>query len=77
MGALMATPPDEGELDLFSPANISPLVAYLATEKCPITGRLYAVRGGAVSQLSGWSDVATIETDGSWTIEEIAARLPS
>jgi NAD(P)-dependent dehydrogenase (short-subunit alcohol dehydrogenase family) len=77
MGALMATPPDQGELDLFSPANISPLVAYLATEKCPITGRLYAVRGGAVSQLSGWSDVATIETDGSWTIEEIAARLPS
>ena len=29
MGALMAEPED-GELDLFSPANISPLVAYLA-----------------------------------------------
>ena len=31
--------PEEGELDLFSPANISPLVAYLATEKCPLTGK--------------------------------------
>lgn len=75
MGVLMAEP-DEGELDLFSPSNISPLVAYLASEKCPVTGRVYAVQGGAISQLSGWHDVATIETDGAWTIDDIAARLP-
>ena len=75
MGALMAEP-DEGELDLFSPSNISPLVAYLASEKCPITGRVYAVQGGAISALEGWHDVATIETDGPWSIDDIAARLP-
>lgn len=77
MGALMAEPWDEGEVDLFSPANISPLVAYLATEKCPITGRVYAVQGGAISQLAGWHDVETIETDGLWQLDDIAARLPS
>lgn len=77
MGALMAEPEDEGEVDLFSPANISPLVAYLATEKCPITGRVYAVQGGAISQLAGWHDVETIETDGLWRIGDIAERLPS
>ncbi|OCB08666.1 short-chain dehydrogenase [Mycolicibacterium porcinum] len=77
MGALMAEPEDEGEVDLFSPANISPLVAYLATEKCPITGRVYAVQGGAISQLAGWHDVGTIETDGLWQIDDIAERLPS
>lgn len=77
MGALMAEPEDEGEVDLFSPANISPLVAYLATEKCPITGRVYAVQGGAISQLAGWHDVETIETDGLWQIDDIAGRLPS
>lgn len=77
MGALMAEPEDEGEVDLFSPANISPLVAYLATEKCPITGRVYAVQGGAISQLAGWHDVETIETDGLWRIDDIAERLPS
>jgi NAD(P)-dependent dehydrogenase (short-subunit alcohol dehydrogenase family) len=76
MGSLMSEP-EEGELDLFSPANISPLVAYLATEKCPVTGRVYAVQGGAISQLSGWHDVETIETDGPWLIDDIAARLPS
>ena len=76
MGSLMSEPED-GELDLFSPANISPLVAYLATEKCPVTGRVYAVQGGAISQLAGWHDVETIETDGTWLIDDIAARLPS
>lgn len=75
MGALM-TEPEEGEVDLFSPANISPLVAYLATEKCPITGRVYAVQGGAISQLAGWHDVDTIETDEVWQIDDIAERLP-
>lgn len=76
MGALMAEPED-GEVDLFSPANISPLVAYLATEKCPVTGQVYAVQGGAISQLRGWHDVDTIETDGLWQIDDIAGRLPS
>ncbi len=75
MGTLMAEP-DEGELDLFDPANIAPLVAYLATEKCAVTGQVYAVQGGAISRLSGWHDVATIETDGPWLIDDIAARLP-
>jgi NAD(P)-dependent dehydrogenase (short-subunit alcohol dehydrogenase family) len=76
MGTLMGEP-EAGEPDLFSPANISPLVAYLATEKCPITGCVYAVQGGAISRLSGWHDVETIETDGAWLIDDIAARLPS
>ncbi|ORA22606.1 SDR family oxidoreductase [Mycobacterium aquaticum] len=77
MGVLMAEPDDDDEVDLFSPANIAPLVAYLATEKCPITGHVYAVQGGAISQLAGWHDVETIETDGLWQIDDIARRLPS
>ncbi|MEN4479490.1 SDR family oxidoreductase [Mycolicibacterium cosmeticum] len=76
MGALMAEPED-GEVDLFSPANISPLVAYLATEKCPVNGQVYAVQGGAISRLRGWHDTETIETDGMWRIDDIAGRLPS
>jgi NAD(P)-dependent dehydrogenase (short-subunit alcohol dehydrogenase family) len=75
MGNLMAEP-DDGSFDLFSPANISPLVAYLAMQNCPITGQVYAVQGGAISQLGGWHDVATIETDALWHIDDIAARLP-
>ncbi|WP_165804693.1 SDR family oxidoreductase [Mycolicibacterium austroafricanum] len=75
MGALMAEP-DDGELDLFAPANISPLVGYLASLKCPVTGKVYAVQGGAISLLQGWQDVETIETDKVWELDDIAARLP-
>ncbi|MFE3188567.1 SDR family oxidoreductase [Nocardia sp. NPDC059240] len=79
MGEMMAAEQaglEEGEFDAFSPANISPLVAYLATEKCPITGKVFAVQGGAISELAGWHDVATIETEGPWSIDDIAGRLP-
>ncbi|CAM2840586.1 SDR family oxidoreductase [Skermania piniformis] len=76
MGALFAQEVPDGEFDAFSPANISPVVAYLATEKCPINGKVFAVQGGAISELGGWHDVKTIETDGAWAIDDIAGRLP-
>jgi NAD(P)-dependent dehydrogenase (short-subunit alcohol dehydrogenase family) len=76
MGAIFAQEVEEGEFDAFSPANISPLVAYLATEKCPVTGKVFAVQGGAISELGGWHDVKVIETDGPWGIDDIAGRLP-
>ncbi|MBB5855410.1 SDR family oxidoreductase [Amycolatopsis umgeniensis] len=76
MGAIFAQEVEEGEFDAFSPANISPLVAYLATEKCPITGKVFAVQGGAISELAGWHDVKVIETEEAWEIDDIAARLP-
>ncbi|WP_225731268.1 MULTISPECIES: SDR family oxidoreductase [unclassified Nocardia] len=79
MGAMMAAEAEDvedGGFDAFSPANIAPLVAYLATDKCPVTGKVFAVQGGAISELAGWHDVKTIETDGPWSIDDIAARLP-
>ncbi|MFJ1460043.1 SDR family oxidoreductase [Nocardia wallacei] len=76
MGAIFAAEVPEGEFDAFSPANISPLVAYLAGDKCAITGKVFAVQGGAISELAGWHDVKTIETEGPWLIDDIAARLP-
>ncbi|MEV7553931.1 SDR family oxidoreductase [Amycolatopsis sp. NPDC089917] len=76
MGAIFAQEVEEGEFDAFSPANISPLVAYLATEKCPLTGKVFAVQGGAISELAGWHDVKVIETEEAWEIDDIAARLP-
>ncbi len=75
MGAIFAQEVPEGELDLFSPAQISPLVAYLATESCPITGKVYAVQGGSIQELAGWSVAKTTETDKPWTIAEIEQRL--
>lgn len=75
MGALFAQEVGAGEFDAFSPANIAPLVAYLAGEKCPFTGKVFAVQGGAISELAGWHDVRTAETHGPWTVEEVQQQL--
>jgi NAD(P)-dependent dehydrogenase (short-subunit alcohol dehydrogenase family) len=75
MGAIFAQEVPEGEFDAWSPANISPLVAYLATEKCPITGQVFAVQGGAIQKLQGWTVAGTTETDGPWSIDLVADKL--
>ncbi|MGH3434705.1 MAG: SDR family oxidoreductase, partial [Thermocrispum sp.] len=75
MGAFFAAEVADGEFDPFSPEHISPLVAYLATEKCPVTGKVFAVHGGAIQELSGWSVARTVETDGPWTLDTIADEL--
>ncbi|MEV0707624.1 SDR family oxidoreductase [Nocardia aurea] len=79
MGAMLAAEAEQlgaDEFDAFSPANISPLVAYLASDECTTTGKVFAVQGGAISELAGWHDVKTIEAEGPWLIDDIAARLP-
>lgn len=75
MSALFAAEIPEGEFDPFDPSNISPLVAYLASTDCKLTGKVFAVQGGGISELAGWHDVKTIETDGPWTVSEIADKL--
>ncbi len=76
LGELVGDALPDGQYDQFSPANIAPLVTYLASEKCPISGKVFAVRGGSIAELAGWHEVKTIETDGPWRLEDIAARLP-
>ena len=60
------------------PANISPFVAYLATEECPIKGRCFFVVGGQVHLFQPFALIDKIETDGRWTVAELekeAARF--
>lgn len=75
MGAIFAEEVPEGEFDAFSPANIAPIVAYLTDEKCPLTGKVLAVQGGAITLLQGWTSVETVEVDGPWLIDELPGRL--
>ncbi|MFE3289562.1 SDR family oxidoreductase [Rhodococcus sp. NPDC059234] len=75
MGALFAAEVPEGEFDAFAPANISPLVARLASADCKLTGKVYAVQGGAVTELINWQGGETIESEGPWTVDDLAVRL--
>lgn len=75
MSALFEQEVPAGEYDALSPSNISPLAAHLASEKSELTGKVFAVQGGAISELAGWHDVSTIESDGPWTTADLAAKL--
>ena len=78
MGAVFAAGAEDATgHDLFDPSNISPLVAYLAAADCPINGTVFAVQGGSIQELAGWSVTREIETEGLWRIEDIAERLPA
>jgi NAD(P)-dependent dehydrogenase (short-subunit alcohol dehydrogenase family) len=75
VGELMKAPDDPDAFDAFDPAHVSPIVAYLAREDCPVTGRLFAVQGGAISELLGWRASDSIGTDGPWTQEILEREL--
>ena len=75
VGAMMAKPEEPDAFDAFDPANVSPLVAWLASADCPVTGRVFAVQGGQIAKLENWSMGEDITADGPWTIEAIAGQL--
>jgi NAD(P)-dependent dehydrogenase (short-subunit alcohol dehydrogenase family) len=62
---------DPGQFDPSDPANVSPFVAYLATENCPIKGKVFFVSGGEVGLFEPFTIVERIRKDGRWTVEEL------
>ena len=75
IGDMVKAPEDPDAFDPFHPKHVSPLVAYLATEDCPLTGKLFAVQGGSIAECNGWTMGDAISTDGDWTVEGIASEL--
>jgi NAD(P)-dependent dehydrogenase (short-subunit alcohol dehydrogenase family) len=75
MGAFFAAEVPEGEFDAFHPDNIAPIVAYLASDECSISGDVFAVQGGAISRLTPIQIGETTKTDGPWEIADIHKRL--
>jgi len=57
------------------PRLVSPLVAWLVHEECPVTGHIYTVGGGRIARLfvgmtNGWT-----RTDGDLTVEDVRANF--
>ena len=74
LGEVVAAPA-EG-FDVWDPANVSPLVAYLATSDCEITGRTFFVQGGIVCVMEPWRMGEKLEQADRWTIAGLAERVP-
>ncbi|HXQ58812.1 MAG TPA: SDR family oxidoreductase [Acidimicrobiales bacterium] len=76
LGDIVKAPSDPGKFDIWDPANISPLVAYLSTEACPLNGKVLFVQGGQVRLFQPWTMTDTLEKNDRWTVAELAERLP-
>ncbi len=68
-------PDDPGAFDTWAPANVSPLVAYLATEDCPFTGTTFFVQGGVVRLFQPWTMTETIDKGDRWTVGELEKEI--
>lgn len=68
----LSTPPDPATaFDAGDPANVSPLVAFLATADCGLNGQVFFVHGGRIQLMKPWTLDERIDKAGRWTIDEL------
>jgi NAD(P)-dependent dehydrogenase (short-subunit alcohol dehydrogenase family) len=72
---VVKAPTDTARFDVWDPANISPLVAYLASESCPATGKVFLVQGGKVQTFQPWTLTDMIDKNDRWTVAELQSEM--
>ena len=67
--------PETG-FDANDPANISPLVAWLASrESSGVTGRVFEVEGGTISVADGWQHGPSVDRGERWDAADVGAAV--
>jgi len=72
---MVQAPSDASVFDSWDPANVSPLVAYLATQDAPTTGQVYLVQGGLIRRFQPWTMTDTLEKNDRWTVAELQTEM--
>jgi len=71
-------PEDAATFDAWNPANVSPMVAYLATADCPFSGEAFLVQGDTVQRFQPWTLSEKITNDEErWTVAQLQAAAPT
>jgi NAD(P)-dependent dehydrogenase (short-subunit alcohol dehydrogenase family) len=73
---IVQPPADSGAFDSWDPANVSPIAAYLASDLCSFTGKVFFVQGGKVQFFQPWTLAAEIDKGERWTVDELAVEVP-
>src|SRR5689334_1910074 len=69
LGDAVKAPEDAALFDKWDPANVSPMVAYLATADCPFNGETFYVYGATVQRFQSWTLVEKIDAgEQRWTV---------
>jgi NAD(P)-dependent dehydrogenase (short-subunit alcohol dehydrogenase family) len=74
---IVQAPAEPNAFDTWDPANISPLVAYLSSDLCPFSGKVFFVQGGKIQYFQPWTLTREIDKGDRWTVKELADQLPS
>ena len=61
--------------DVVDPANVSPLVAWLAEAECPATGQVFQAYGNRIKVLAMATIAEDLHVEGRWSAEEIDREL--
>ncbi len=75
LSEIVAAPDDGSGFDLWDPANVSPLVAYLAAADCPHTGRTIFIQGGTIRFMEGWRFGDSFEQEQRWSVADLREAL--
>jgi NAD(P)-dependent dehydrogenase (short-subunit alcohol dehydrogenase family) len=75
LGDIVKAPEDPERFDVWDPGNVSPVVAWLATESCPATGKMFFVQGGTVKLMTGWTMAEGVEREDRWTVADLDREL--
>jgi NAD(P)-dependent dehydrogenase (short-subunit alcohol dehydrogenase family) len=70
----MMRKPDEG-FDAMDPANVSPVVVWLASPACDVSGRMFEVAGGQLSVATGWQHGAVFDKGDRLEPSEVGALV--
>jgi len=75
--AAMAEVKERTGFDAGSPANISPIVVWLASaEAADVTGRVFNVKGGTISVAEGWVAGPGVSRESRWDPAELGEVVP-
>jgi NAD(P)-dependent dehydrogenase (short-subunit alcohol dehydrogenase family) len=69
----MAKP--ETGFDPMDPANVSPLVVWLAAEDCDVTGHVFEVEAGIISPADGWQHGPREDRGDRWPVAEVGPAV--
>ena len=66
--------PDPAEFDRRDPANVAPLVVWLAgSEASAVTGQVFNVMGGVIGVAEGWRYGPSVDKQDRWQVAELGA----
>jgi NAD(P)-dependent dehydrogenase (short-subunit alcohol dehydrogenase family) len=72
---LVKEPDEPGAFDVYHPRHVSPVVAYLVSADCPLTGRVFMVKGGDIRPFVPWQRMPWVAEQKDFTVAEVAELM--